>query len=49
MHQSDYPHGQAWFPETAKEVIDWDFWPTFGKDALQKHMYDNAAKFLRMI
>ncbi len=50
MHQSDYPHGQAWFPETCKEVIDWDFWsqPKYGKQALQKHMYDNAAGFLRM-
>ena len=49
MHQSDYPHGQAWFPETAQEVIDWDFWsqPKY-KGALQKHMYDNAAEFLRL-
>ena len=29
MHQSDYPHGQAWFPETAKEVMEWDFWGNF--------------------
>jgi len=48
VHQSDYPHGQAWFPETAKEVMEWDFWPEMGKDALKKHMYDNAAKFLRL-
>ena len=48
MHQSDYPHGQSWFPETSKEVIEWDFWPKLGKDALKKHMYDNAADFLRI-
>ena len=49
MHQSDYPHGQSWFPETSKEVIDWDIWSNFSKDALQKHMYKNAANFLRLI
>jgi len=48
MHQSDYPHGQAWFPETAQEVIGWDIWSNFSKDALQKHMYNNAVDFLRM-
>ena len=48
MHQSDYPHGEAWFPETAREVMRWDFWGKFSSDALQKHMYDNAASFLRM-
>ena len=48
MHQSDYPHGQAWFPETAKEVMEWDIWGELGQDALKKHMYDNAAKFLRL-
>ena len=48
MHQSDYPHGQAWFPETAKEVMEWDIWPQFSKDSLKKHMYDNAANFLRL-
>ena len=48
MHQSDYPHGQSWFPETAKEVIEWDFWKNYSEDALQKHMYDNAAGFLRL-
>ena len=48
MHQSDYPHGESWFPETAKEVMDWDFWPDLSRDALKKHMYDNAASFLRL-
>ena len=49
MHQSDYPHGQCYYPETAKMVMEWDFWPQFGPDALRKHMYDNAADFLRLI
>jgi len=22
LHQSDYPHGQAWFPEAAKEAME---------------------------
>ncbi len=49
MHQSDYPHGQTWFPDTAKEVIEWPIWAQLGKDALRKHMADNAASFLRLI
>ena len=49
MHQSDYPHPQAWFPETAKEVMEWDIWSNFSKDALQKHMHTNAVDFLRII
>ena len=49
MHQSDYPHGQAWFPETAKEVMDWDIWSGFSDDSLKKHMYGNAAAFLRLV
>ncbi len=48
MHQSDYPHGQSWFPETAREVMEWDFWDNFSPEALQKHMYGNAASFLRL-
>jgi len=49
MHQSDYPHGQSFFPETAGEVMAWPIWSSFGEHALRKHMYDNAAKFLRLI
>ena len=48
MHQSDYPHGQSFFPETAREVMEWDFWGNFSPEALQKHMYGNAVSFLRM-
>jgi predicted TIM-barrel fold metal-dependent hydrolase len=48
MHQSDYPHGESWFPETAKEVIEWPIWSELSNDALKKYMHDNAAKFLRL-
>jgi uncharacterized protein len=49
MHQSDYPHGQSFFPETAEEVLGWPIWSSFSEEALRKHMYDNAAKFLRLL
>ncbi len=49
MHQSDYPHGEAHFPDTAEMVIDWPFWKELGTEALQKHMAGNAEKFLRLI
>ncbi len=48
MHQSDYPHGEAAFPDTAQLVMDWPFWKELGPDALPKHMWGNAAKFLRL-
>jgi len=49
MHQSDYPHGEAYFPETAGMVIQWPIWSVLGEQALRKHMYDNAASFLRLV
>ncbi|MSQ54150.1 MAG: hypothetical protein EXR31_02165 [Betaproteobacteria bacterium] len=48
MHQSDYPHGEAMFPDTAQFVMDWPFWKELGPRALAKHMSGNAAKFLRL-
>ena len=48
MHQSDYPHNEAHFPDTAEMVIDWPFWKEMGGDALEKHMSGNAEKFLRL-
>src|SRR5713101_1954137 len=30
MHQSDYPHGEAYFPDTAAMVLDWPFWKDLG-------------------
>jgi hypothetical protein len=49
MHQSDYPHGQSFFPETAGEVMGWPVWSSFSQKAPRKHMYDNTAKFLRLL
>ena len=46
MHQSDYPHGEAHFPDTAQMVMDWPIWEDFGKDVLTKYMSGNAEKFL---
>ena len=31
MHQSDYPHGEAHFPDTAEMVINWPFWQDLGR------------------
>jgi len=49
MHQSDYPHAEAHFPETAQIVMDWPFWADRSPDALAKHMSGNAEKFLRLV
>ena len=49
MHQSDYPHGEANFPDTAAIVMNWPIWKEFGPDALTKHMSGNAEKFLRLL
>ena len=49
MHQSDYPHNEAHFPDTAEMVIDWPFWKEMGGDALEKHMSGNAEQFLRLV
>ncbi len=48
MHQSDYPHGEAQFPDTAKNVIDWPIWKDLGQAALAKHMGGNAGTLLRL-
>ena len=47
-HQSDYPHGEAFFPDTAGMVIDWPIWEKLGGDYLRKYMWDNGERFLRM-
>jgi len=49
MHQSDYPHGEANFPDTAQIVLDWPFWKDLGPAALKKHMSGNAEKFMRLL
>jgi hypothetical protein len=33
----------------AGQVIDWPIGSSLGEQVLRKHMYDNAAKFLRLI
>ena len=48
MHQSDYPHGEAHFPDTAEMVINWPFWQDLGEEALVKHMSGNAEALLRL-
>lgn len=48
MHQSDYPHGEAHFPDTAGMIIDWPIWEELGEETLRKHMAGNAEKYLRL-
>ena len=48
MHQSDYPHGEANFPDTAEIVMNWSFWKDLGPAALEKHMSGNADSYLRL-
>ena len=48
MQQSDYPHGEAHFPDTAQMVLDWPIWKHLGREALRQHMAGNAERFLRM-
>ena len=48
MHQSDYPHGEAHFPDTAQMVLDWPIWNDFGRGVLQQNMAGNAEKYLRL-
>jgi predicted TIM-barrel fold metal-dependent hydrolase len=48
MHQSDYPHPEAYFPDTAEMIIDWPIWKDLGDDSLRHHMSANAEQLLRM-
>ena len=47
--QSDYPHKEAAFPETASMIIDWPIWQELGEQALRKHMHGNAERVLRLL
>ncbi len=47
-HQSDYPHGESFFPDTAGMVMDWPIWEKLGEETLRKFMWDNGVAFLRM-
>jgi hypothetical protein len=46
MYQSDYPHGEAYFPDTAEMMIHWPIGSVLREQAIRKHMYDNATTFL---
>lgn len=47
MHSSDYPHPEAMFPNTAGEVLSWK--RLLGEEATRKMMWDNAARYLRLL
>ena len=49
MQQSDCPHNEAHFPDTAEIVINWPFWQALGDEALKKRMSGNAESFLRLM
>ena len=46
MHQSDYPHPEAHFPDTAQMVMDWPIWQGLGEQTLRNYMASNAEKFM---
>jgi predicted TIM-barrel fold metal-dependent hydrolase len=46
-HQSDYPHPEAFFPDTIQMVMDWPIWENLGEDALRRFFWDNSADFFR--
>lgn len=45
MHQSDYPHGEAHFPDTAEMVMNWPCWKELPEEALTNHMAGTAEKY----
>jgi predicted TIM-barrel fold metal-dependent hydrolase len=46
MFASDYPHPETIFPDHADTVIAWR--QTLGEQAMQKLMWENASRFLRL-
>jgi predicted TIM-barrel fold metal-dependent hydrolase len=46
MFASDYPHPETIFPDHADTVIAWR--QTLGEPAMQKLMWENASRFLRL-
>jgi predicted TIM-barrel fold metal-dependent hydrolase len=46
MFESDYPHPETIFPDHADAVIAWR--KTLGETAMQKLMWENAARFFRL-
>jgi hypothetical protein len=47
MVASDYPHPETIFPDHADTVIAWR--ETLGEQTMQKLMWENASRFLRLI
>jgi len=46
MFESDYPHPETIFPDHTDAVIGWR--KTLGETAMQKLMWENAARFFRL-
>ena len=49
MYQSDYPHGESFFPDTPEKVMQWPIWKHFEPTVLKKLMAGNADAFLRLL
>jgi predicted TIM-barrel fold metal-dependent hydrolase len=45
MFQSDYPHDQCLFPDTAATVLGWDL----PDETKRNIMSENAARYLRLL
>jgi predicted TIM-barrel fold metal-dependent hydrolase len=46
MYQSDYPHGQCFYPNTPDIYLSWE--SGLGKDTMRRIMSENAERYLRM-
>lgn len=46
MYQSDYPHNGCEFPSSPDIALSWT---GIGETAMRKLMYDNAARYLRLV
>lgn len=47
MYQSDYPHPECLFPNTVDTVLAWR--DVIGERAMQKLLWENATRFLRLL
>ena len=47
MYESDFPHPECTYPDSTDNVLAWQ--PVLGEEATRKLMYDNAARFLRLL
>ena len=46
MYESDYPHPETIYPDHTDMALDWE--NTLGKKVLDKMMWENAARYLRL-